>query len=656
EEEAVHALLRACGEAEGWTLGTYWRMERDGGVLRPLTLWTREPGLGELVDVTLRRSYVPPEGLPGRTWARREPRVIPHLEREEHFLRGPLAVRLGLRGALFAPVEGHGRVYGVLELLSREPREDPRSDEAAANLLGHHFGYFLDRLSAEQTGGSRQEALAHLWNADLLGLFISDPRGRLLDANPTLLRMLGYTRQDVSDERLSWTVLLPPGYRAASEEALRRLRADGVYHSFECELLRKDHLPVPALVGSASLDGARVVSFALELTDWKPREPGPLPEAGLQLHTLLSQAPLVLFALDRDGTFTFSEGQGLEVLGLKPGQAVGLSIFELYRAEPAVLAHVRRALAGEEFTAVDTFSNGLTRETHWTPLRDAEGRLAGTLGMALDVTRRELEARWRARLFAEAEQARAQAEQAVRLRDDFLAVASHELKTPLTSVTLQLQALLRQAREWRGPEGAQVVERLEKTQRQVLRLTRLMEEMLDVSRLTAGRLQLELREVDLVRVVREVMERFGEEARRKGTRLELRGADSVVGRWDEVRLEQVVTNLVSNALKYGRGAPVEVTVRRSGAMALLEVVDHGIGIAPEDLERIFDKFERAVPLRQYGGFGLGLYLVRQLVEALGGAVGVESSPGTGTTFRLLLPLAGPEARPGPPSPPEAGPH
>jgi signal transduction histidine kinase len=170
------------------------------------------------------------------------------------------------------------------------------------------------------------------------------------------------------------------------------------------------------------------------------------------------------------------------------------------------------------------------------------------------------------------------------------------------------------------------------------------------------RLRLELGEVDLTQVVREVLERFQEEAQRMGTGVELRGAEPVVGRWDRGRLEQVVTNLVSNALKYGAGAPVEVEVRSSGSMALLEVKDHGIGIAPEDLERIFGKFERAVPVRKYGGFGVGLYIVRQLVEALGGAVEVESAPGAGTTFHVVLPLAGPESRHTPPTPTEASLH
>ncbi len=653
EETAAYATLRTCGETEGWALGTYWRVDAERTLLRPLTVWTATQSLSGFVEKTLLRTFAPGEGIPGRAWSHREPVWIRDVAQEPHFARAEEAARHGLHGGLFIPVLGGGRLHGVVELFRRTPLTERESDEALANALGHRLGRFFDRLRHEREEHTRDLALHRLWDADLLGLFVSDVHGRLLDANPTLLRMLGYTRQDLREGRLSWSRLLPAAYRATSEGALRRLREDGTYHSFEGELLRKNDSGVPVVLGSAGLGEGNVVTFALDLSDWKSAETGPRQEADSRLHTLITHAPVVLFALDLDGTFTLSEGRGLEALGLKPGQAVGVSVFDLYRSEPALLAHVRRALAGEDFLATEPLSTGRVYETHWTPLRDAEGHVAGTLGLAVDVTQREREERWRARLLEEAEEARLEAEQAVRVRDEFLSIASHELKTPLTSLHLQIQTLLKRARESQRHED---VGRMEKAQRQVLKLARLMEELLDVSWVTSGRPRLELGEVDLTQLVREVLERFHDEARRTGTRLEPRGAEAVVGRWDRARLEQVVTNLVSNALKYGAGAPVEISVRSSGSLALLEVTDHGIGIAPENLERIFGKFERAVSVRQYGGFGLGLYIVRQLVEALGGAVDVASTPREGSTFRVVLPLAGPETHPVPPSPMPTGLH
>jgi PAS domain S-box-containing protein len=564
--------------------------------------------------------------------------------------------RQGLHGALFIPVVGSGRVYGVLELFRRERLKEREEDEALASALGHQFGRFLDRLHNEQAEHTRDEALRQLWDSDLLGLFTSDPRGQVLDANPCLLRMLGYTRQDLREGRLSWSVLLPTHPHVTSGALPRRLQTADTYQSFEGELLRKHHGTLPALLGSAGLGEGRVVTYVLDLSDWKPGELAPHQQAEARLHTLLSHVPVVLFALDGEGVFTLSEGHGLEQLGLKPGQVVGLSVFDLYRTEPAVLAHARRALEGEEFVSVEALTNGLVFETHWTPLSDAEGHPTGTLALSLDVTQREHEARLRSQLLAEAERAREEAELAVRTRDDFLTIASHELKTPLTSLQLQLHALLKRAREGTRPEEPSQVERLDKAQRQVRKVARMMDELLDVTQVTSGRPRLELREVDLTLLVREVLERLHEEAQRAETRLELRDGAPVLGRWDRAKLEQVVTNLVSNAMKYGAGAPVEVVVHSSGSMAMLEVTDHGIGIAPENLERIFGKFERAVSVRKYGGFGLGLYIVRQLVEAMGGAVDVESVSGEGSTFRVVLPLAGPELRPTPTSPSEAGLH
>jgi signal transduction histidine kinase len=200
-----------------------------------------------------------------------------------------------------------------------------------------------------------------------------------------------------------------------------------------------------------------------------------------------------------------------------------------------------------------------------------------------------------------------------------------------------------------------VAARTDLIRRSADRLTRLVTSLLDISRIGAGRLDLEREETDLSEVTREVAERFQEEARR--ARCELRvDTTPAVGFWDRLRLDQVVTNLLANALKYGAGAPIDVRVTAQDGRALLTVRDHGIGISEEDQRRIFQRFERAVSQRNYGGFGLGLWIVRQIVEAQGGAVRVESEPGHGSTFTVELEAgrrthpAPDAARPAAPSP------
>ncbi|HZA15229.1 MAG TPA: GAF domain-containing sensor histidine kinase, partial [Myxococcaceae bacterium] len=223
---------------------------------------------------------------------------------------------------------------------------------------------------------------------------------------------------------------------------------------------------------------------------------------------------------------------------------------------------------------------------------------------------------------------------AIRLRDDFLSVASHELKTPLTPLQLRLERMLREA-----PPDGQARKHLETAHRQIRKLAMLVDGLLDVTRISAGRLQLELEDVDLAELAREVVARCEPEAARLGSWIQVEADVAVIGRWDRLRLDQVITNLVSNAIKYGAGKPIRVRVWADGDRACLTVRDEGIGIATADLRRIFERFERAVSGRHYGGLGLGLYITRRIVEALGASIEVESAPGNGSAFTVRLPFA-----------------
>ncbi|WP_257459359.1 AAA family ATPase [Archangium lipolyticum] len=232
------------------------------------------------------------------------------------------------------------------------------------------------------------------------------------------------------------------------------------------------------------------------------------------------------------------------------------------------------------------------------------------------------------------------AQEAIHSRDEFLSVASHELKTPLTSLRLMVQGLLRQVPPGL-PESS--LRAMHTINQQSLKLARLIEEMLDVSRLQSGGLELELEQVDLAAVIRGVAERLREPLERAASPLVLHVQEPLVGRWDAARLTQVLVNLLSNAIKFGAGSPIELAAGVEGGTAWFFVRDQGIGIAPDRLPHIFERFERAVSVRSYGGLGLGLHLVREIVTALGGTVRVESTVGAGTTVRVELPRAGPPA-------------
>ncbi|WP_161668830.1 PAS domain S-box protein [Kallotenue papyrolyticum] len=231
-----------------------------------------------------------------------------------------------------------------------------------------------------------------------------------------------------------------------------------------------------------------------------------------------------------------------------------------------------------------------------------------------------------------------EAQEAILARDEFLSVASHELKTPLTALELQTQSLLRLlARQADAVPRERLTSKLQLIDQQAQRLTQLSNDLLDVARIRLGRIELRFESVDLVALAQEVLARFEEQAQLTGSAITLHAPSALPLVTDRGRVEQILTNLLSNALKYGAGRPIEVVLSATATQVELQVRDHGIGIAPEHLERIFVRFERVVSARHYSGLGLGLYITRQLVEALGGQIRVSSAVNIGSTFTVSLP-------------------
>jgi PAS domain S-box-containing protein len=566
--------------------------------------------------------------------------------------------------------------------VSAGPVRDAEGRVTAAVAL---FDDITERLRMEGALREGEAVFRRIMESDMMGLAFCDEGGRILQANEAFLSLVGHRMDELARGELQWQAMVPPQGREAGDEALRELWSRGVSSAFELELLRGDGSRVPVLTGSARVEEqARVLSFVMDLSDLKRAEGAlrflatasrilgqspEVPDTTLQHVACLASVSVaswcVIDLVDAEtGTVRRAAAahrdQEQEAWlretwpSPPPSDSGGPLLDAMHSGEPLLFTD----FSAETWRHLSPESEPMLRPSGWeacsvvvVPLRSHEGALglltlgactppqrrygAEDVAMGQELAYRVATALEGARLFQDSQRA-------VRLRDEFLAVASHELKTPLTPLRLHLQGLRRVVEGGAGQpvEAERVLRAVHGCEAQVRKLAGLVNDLLDVSRLAKGQLPLNLEPVDLLAVTRDVVEQLAPEAARARCRVEVREGPPVVGRWDRVRLEQVVTNLLTNALKYGARKPVVLRAWREGGVARLLVRDEGIGIEPEHRARIFGKFERAVSDRHYGGLGLGLHITQRIVHALGGEILLESEPGRGASFTVELPLEG----------------
>lgn len=308
-------------------------------------------------------------------------------------------------------------------------------------------------------------------------------------------------------------------------------------------------------------------------------------------------------------------------------ELIGMTVYQL-RADPTDVRLQMAAadMAGVLFETIHRRKDGSVLNVEINSRGVTIGNRRLLVSVIRDITERKRHEREREALIETTQRALA-------LRDEFLVVASHELRSPITNVSLQLQRL---ERTLERAELRELLPQMQAARGEVTRLATLINTLLDAQNVKGGHIALARSEVDLADLVRDVAERLRPRAELAGSPI-LIDVHSQRGQWDRLRLDQVFTNLIVNALKYGRGRPIQILGDRADGFARIDVRDQGIGISHQDADRIFEKFERAVP-PAYGGFGLGLYITRQLVEAHGGSITLCSTPGQGSTFSVALPL------------------
>ena len=516
------------------------------------------------------------------------------------------------------------------------------------------------RAALLERGAAREAAI---FEVALDGIISMDHRGLVISFNPAAEKMFGYARAEAMGQPLA-ELIIPPWLRERHRVGLAKFLASGegpfVGNRIEMTGMRRDGSEFPVELSVCRIpvsDPPMFTGFLRDLTETK-RSAEALHSAEVRLaaaeanwkaeqrfRKLLESAPDAMIITDTQGLIIEANAETEKLFGYSRADLLGQDTKILVPPRLREKHVIARADYLREPTSRPMGSGGelygLRRDGSEVPLEMSVSPLEMDDGPVIVAAIRDLSERRRAETIeldlVREQAARIAAEEAVRVRDDFVAVAGHELKTPLAAMLLQMEVLRRTA--YKGTP-ADLEERIDKVARSGGRLARLVEQLLDVSRITAGgRLRMERAPCDLAEVARDVADRFADASAQARCEISVRAEMRVEGVWDRGRLEAVVANLLSNAIKFGAGRPIEITVVSEGGTGVIRVRDHGIGIAPENRNKLFRRFERAIAAREYGGFGLGLWICKNIVDASGGTIEVESEVRRGSTFTVRLPLA-----------------
>jgi len=661
-DDPIPSVLQSLGKSLGRPIVLFWQADPHTATLRYLEGWY-QPALNaaNLIKMQQDITFESGEGLPGRIWQSGHPVWIANLTADANFPRKQIALELGLHSVFGFPVAVGSETVGVIECFSDRPQEPDEDLLRLMSAIGSQIGQFLEHKQTEEALQASQALFQSFMNYSPINAYIKDEAGRYLYVNrrakSTLLRAFPEWQGKTDFD------LFPQEAAAALQVNDRAVMESGQMSQFTEKLPLEDsdcHLlsfkfPCRDVAGRLLLAG-----MSVDISDRKRIE-AEREHLLQQLETSLGQSKAVINSMTEGLVIADAQGHILQfnsaALDLHGYETLEQVQQHLHQFHTNFVAHdlqgnlipaedwpLTRVLRGETFSHWELQVQRLDIDKCWigsysgTPVRNKNDEIVLAIFTVHDVTERHRAQAEIARSLASEKAARAEAEAANQVKDEFLTVLSHELRTPLNPI-LGWVTLLRRSKldKQKTAYALETIERNTKLQIQ------LIDDLLDISRIPQGKFSLDVGACDLAEVIAAALEMVNLAADAKSITLhtELEPASAVfVG--DFNRLQQVVWNLLSNAVKFTpEGGQVTIRLNYLGNTARLQVQDTGQGIVPEFLPLMFDYFRQADSsiTREFGGLGLGLAIVRQLVELHGGTICADSrGKGQGAIFTVTLPL------------------
>lgn len=685
-KEGAADLLRAVCDNLGWDLGFYWTVEENGTALHCVQAWRRpDVAVAGFEADSFARTFKQGEGLPGSVWSTGKPRWLPDVAKEPQFPRAASAANYDLHSAFACPVTVGDRTLGVIEFFTRRTHEPDADLLETMGTVAGNFGQFLERKAAEERVRRSERELADFFENATVGLHWVGADGTILRANRAELELLGYSREEyvgrpVADFHADESTIC---------DILTRLQAGEELHEYPARLKCKDGTIKDVLIDSSVLfrDGGFVHTrcFTRDVTERKRAEDA-LRQSEQKALFLADASAALASVVDYESTLQkvanlaaphFADWSAVDVanddgtlrrlaVAHQDAEKIRLAheLMTEYPPDPeapggafAVLRTGQPEIVAE--ITDDMLLQGARDERHLTLIRSlglrsyicvplvVSGNPLGVLTFATAESGRRytdadlalaVDLAQRAGVAIENTQLYQALRDADRRKDEFLATLAHELRNPLAPIRNALQIL-----KMPRVDAATVERSREMMERQVHHLVRLVDDLLDVSRVMRGKIELRRERVELATVVARAVETVQPLVDTQGHQLSLGiSSESLLLDGDPVRLAQVVGNLLTNAAKYTEAnGRIRLTAEREGNEAVLRIRDDGIGIAPNMLPRIFELFVQVdhASTKAQGGLGIGLTLVKNLVQMHNGSVEARSAGlGQGSEFVVRLPI------------------